>query len=474
MEQMLELMAAPFAACVVLVGIHAYLGMHVIQRKIIFVDLALAQIAALGATFGYLLGIGPHERGAYFFSLGFAIVGAALFAMTRMRHERIPQEAIIGIVYVVALASAILVADRAPEGAEHIKETLVGTILWVRWPTILKTAIIYGLVGLLHFALRARFLQISFHPERAYAESRYVRLWDFVFYVTFAFVITSSVAIAGVLVVFSFLVIPSVIATLFARTIAARLAVGWSVGILACLIGMVGSYRFDVPSGPSVVVSLGVALLLAGLLYSVLSAPKRRYALLKIFAGTVLIAGVLAGLSVFVTSGAFLHIAHEHEWEAPSPVEALPAERGQRREELTAACGEDADCLVRLVTAQPGWLREVASHLQSADPAEREWWIRLLEGVDDPGIRELLARSAADEPDLLLRIEILRRLAELQDRRGAAGALGLLEDDTPPLLRDEAYRLIVEFAGRDFGYDALASASENAEALDRMRVWLRD
>jgi len=256
MSEMLELMAAPFAACAILVGIHAYLGMHVIQRKIIFVDLALAQIAALGATFGFLLGIGPHERGAYFFSLGFAIVGAAIFSLTRMRHERIPQEAIIGIVYAVALAGAILVADRAPEGAEHIKETMVGTLLWVRWPTIIKTAVIYALVGVLHFALRERFLQISFNPDQAYAEGRWVRMWDFIFYVTFAFVITSSVAIAGVLVVFSFLVIPAVIATLFTRSIGGRLAVGWCVGIAACLIGMVASYRFDLPSGPSVVVSL--------------------------------------------------------------------------------------------------------------------------------------------------------------------------------------------------------------------------
>ena len=164
MRELIELMAAPFAACVVLVGIHAYLGMHVIQRKVIFVDLALAQIAALGATFGFLLGLSPHSQTAYVFSLVFAIIGAAIFAVTRMRHERIPQEAIIGITYAVALALAILVADRAPEGSEHIKETLTGTLLWVRWPTILKTAGIYALVGLLHVALRKPFFEISLHP----------------------------------------------------------------------------------------------------------------------------------------------------------------------------------------------------------------------------------------------------------------------------------------------------------------------
>jgi zinc/manganese transport system permease protein len=266
MGDLLELMAAPFAACVVLVGIHAYLGMHVIQRRVIFVDLALAQIAALGATFGFLLGVSPHGREAYFFSLGFAVVGAAVFAITRMRHEKIPQEAIIGIVYAVAMATAILVADRAPEGAEHIKETLVGTLLWVTWPTVFKTAVIYALVGGLHIALRKRFFQISFDPDQAWAEGRMVRLWDFVFYMTFAFVITSSVAIAGVLLVFSFLVIPAVIATLFAERISIRLAIGWSVGIAACLVGLVSSYRFDMPTGPTLVASLGIALILAALI----------------------------------------------------------------------------------------------------------------------------------------------------------------------------------------------------------------
>jgi len=472
MHQMLELMAAPFVACVVLVGIHAYLGMHVIQRKIIFVDLALAQIAAFGATFGFLLGIGPHEPGAYFFSLGFAIVGAAIFAMTRMRHERIPQEAIIGIVYAVAMAAAILVADRAPEGAEHIKETLVGTLLWVRWPVIAKTAAIYALVGLLHFVLRERFLQISFQPDQAYAERRYVRLWDFIFYVTFAFVITSSVAIAGVLMVFSFLVIPAVIATLFVTSIAARLAVGWSVGIAACLIGMVGSYRLDLPSGPSVVVSLGIALLLAALLYSVISAPRKRYALFKVLAGVLIVAGILAGFGVFFTSGTFLHIAHEHDWEQGAQAKPDLAADGRLREELTAACGAGTDCLAERLTATPGWPELAAAGLRRGAGEEREWWIALLAGTADGTALDLLAGAATDEPDPLLRLELARSLALAEDRRGVEIAVGLLRDETPPLVRDDADRLVVESAGREFGYDPFASESENREALASMRDWL--
>jgi len=472
MGQMLDLMAAPFAACVVLVGIHAYLGMHVIQRKIIFVDLALAQIAAFGATFGFLLGIGPHEPGAYFFSLGFAIAGAAIFAMTRMRHERIPQEAIIGIVYAVAMAAAILVADRAPEGAEHIKETLVGTLLWVSWPVIAKTAAIYALVGLLHFALRERFSQISFHPEKAYAERRYVRLWDFIFYLTFAFVITSSVAIAGVLVVFSFLVIPAVIATLFATSVAGRLAVGWSVGIAACLIGMVGSYRFDLPSGPAVVVSLGIALLLCGLLYYVISAPKKRYALLRVSAGTLIVVGVLAGFGVIFTSGAFLHIAHEHDWELPSVVEAGPAADDHLRRDLVGSCGEDPACIAESLRQAPGWQDAVAARLRLGGPAERGWWVDLLASTGDPAALDLLAGAAVSGADPLQRLELASRLGAAGDRRGVGIAAGLLRDDTPPLVRDDAIRFVSEVAGDDFGYDPFATEQDNAAALARIRDWL--
>jgi zinc/manganese transport system permease protein len=472
MEQMLKLMAAPFVACVVLVGIHAYLGMHVIQRKIIFVDLALAQIAAFGATFGFLLGIGPHEPGAYFFSLGFAIVGAAIFAMTRMRHERIPQEAIIGIVYAVAIAAAILVADRAPEGAEHIKETLVGTLLWVRWPVIAKTAAIYALVGLLHFVLRERFVQISFRPDRAFAERRYVRVWDFIFYVTFAFVITSSVAIAGVLVVFSFLVIPAVIATLFVTSIAGRLAVSWSVGIAACIIGMVGSYRFDLPSGPSVVVSMGIALLLAGLLYYVISAPKKRYALLKVLAGTLIFVGVMAGFGVFFTSGAFLHIAHEHDWEQQAAAEAEPSGEDGLRSQLLVECGDEPDCVVERLRQQPGWQDAVTARLRQGDAGEREWWVTLLGEMGDGSALDLLADAAASEPDPLLRLDLARRLGAADDRRGIEIAVGLLLDETPPLVRDDASRFVFETAGRDFGYDPFATERDNAAALARMREWL--
>jgi zinc/manganese transport system permease protein len=470
---LLELMAAPFAACAVLVGIHAYLGMHVIQRKVIFVDLALAQIAALGATFGFLIGVSPHGRGGYFFALGFAVLGAAVFALTRMRNERIPQEAIIGTVYAVALASAILVADRAPEGAEHIKESLVGAILWVTWPTVFKTAVIYAIVGALHIALRRRFLQISFHPEEAYAEGRRVRLWDFIFYITFAFVITSSVAIAGVLLVFAFLVIPAIIATLYATRISARLTIGWAVGIAACLIGLVASYRFDMPSGPAVVSCLGVALVLAGLLHYVVTARRKRSAALRVLAGLAAVAGLVAGVGVFVTSGTFLHIVHEHAWEdsAHPPSEPEHAHRDLGAELGHECHDDDSDCLATRLTGRTDWPELVSGMLFDEDPEVRESAVDILSHVDDRRRLDLLADAATAETDGLLRLKGLRLLAEAGDPRGLSLAVDTLDGDWPALVRDEAFQLLVERSGKRFGYDPFAPSGDNAEAIRKWRVW---
>jgi zinc/manganese transport system permease protein len=470
MSNLLELMAAPFAACVVLVGIHAYLGMHVIQRRVIFVDLALAQIAALGATFSFLLGMSPHGSGAYF-SLGFAVVGAAIFAITRMRHERIPQEAIIGIVYAVALATAVLVADRAPEGAEHIKETLVGTILWVTWPTVVKTAVIYALVGGLHIALRKRFFQISFHPDRAYAEGHWVRFWDFIFYITFAFVITSSVAMAGVLLVFSFLVIPAVIATLFAVRIGARLAVGWAVGIAACLIGLVASYRLDMPSGPTVVSSLGIALVLAGLLHYVVNAERRGHALLKASAGVAIVAGVVAAPVIFFTSGEFLHIAHEHEWERKAAPDPGTGSDGQWQE-VVAACHQDPACIAARLESHADWPAVAAAPLASEDAAVREIAVNALGQIDDSRARDLLANAAGGESDPLIRLAEAHALAGKGDPRGFDVALGILEQHAPLLVRDEAHQILVQAAGKDLGYDPGGSREQNSAALARWRDWV--
>ncbi len=264
MTQMLSFMAAPFAACLVLVGLHAYFGIHVIERRVLFVDLAVAQFAALGAVIGFAFGHHPGELGSTLSSLAFAVVAAAIFSLTRVRAEKLPQEAIIGITFVVASAVTILVADRAPEGAEHIKETLSGSLLWVTWPVVIKVLVIYALLGCFHWLLRDRFMLISTDPDEAYRRGWNVRWWDFLFYLSFGVMITFSVEIGGILMVFAFLVIPACIAILLHASMRTRMIVGWIAGIAGSAVGLVGSYYLDVPTGPAVVVVLGLMLIASG------------------------------------------------------------------------------------------------------------------------------------------------------------------------------------------------------------------
>jgi len=260
MNGMIELLLLPFVACLILTGIHCYLGIHIVSRGVIFVDLALAQVAALGSTAALLAGYELHSTEAYLIALGFTFVGAALFALGRVRDESVPQEAIIGIVYAVSSAAAILVLDKAPHGEEAIKDMLVGSILFVTWPQILKISVIYLAVGLLHFLLRKKFLLISMNPSLARESGLWIRFWDFIFYVNFGFVVTSSVRVAGVLLVFSYLVVPAVCAMFFVRGVTGRLLIGWGLGFVASVLGLCASAKWDLPTGASVVTVFGIIL----------------------------------------------------------------------------------------------------------------------------------------------------------------------------------------------------------------------
>jgi len=253
---------APFVASLILTGIHAYLGVHVVERGVIFVDLALAQIAALGATVAIVVGMDPHGRGSYWISLGFTFLGAAIFAFARTRRGHIPQEAFIGIAYSVASAMAILLMSKATGETEHLKDMLVGNILAVSWPEVRKTAILYALVGIFHYVFRKKFLLISMNHEKVDSLGISVRFWDFLFYASFGFVVTSSVAIAGVLLVFCYLIVPSVGAMLFADRIGPRLAIGWTMGTLVSALGCYLSVQLDTPTGATIVVTFGGVLVL--------------------------------------------------------------------------------------------------------------------------------------------------------------------------------------------------------------------
>jgi zinc/manganese transport system permease protein len=252
----------PFVASLILTGIHAYLGVHVVERGVIFVDLALAQIAALGATIAILLGMDPHGRGAYFLSLGFTFLGAGIFSLARTRRGHIPQEAFIGIAYAVASATAILAMSKATGETEHLKDMLVGNILAVSRAEVAKTALLYGGIGLFHYIFRKKFLLISTNLAQAEGSGMSIRLWDFLFYASFGFVVTSSVAIAGVLLVFCYLIVPSVGAMLFADRIGRRLAIGWTMGTLVSALGIYFSVLADLPTGATIVCTFGGVLIL--------------------------------------------------------------------------------------------------------------------------------------------------------------------------------------------------------------------
>jgi zinc/manganese transport system permease protein len=271
---MLDLLGVPFLACLTLTGIHAYLGLHVLARGVIFVDLALAQVAALGVTAAVLAGHPPGSRAAYAWALAFTAAGAALFALTRepaaAPRDRVPQEAIVGIVYAVAAAASVLVLDRVPQGGEQIKQLLVGSILGVTGDEVARVAALYAGIGALHWLCRRPFLALSRGLEPPGA-----RAWDFLFYVTFGVVVTSSVRMAGVLLVFSYLIVPAVVATRLARGFAARLAVGWTAGLAVSVAGLLASYHLDLPTGAAVVATFGAGLAAAAVVRAAVGLRRR-------------------------------------------------------------------------------------------------------------------------------------------------------------------------------------------------------
>jgi zinc/manganese transport system permease protein len=258
--ELLELLWVPFLMCLVLTGIHAYLGVHVLSREVVFVDIALAQIAALGATAAFLLGWEADTWESYAFGLTATLLGALVLALTRSRRRRVSQEAVIGVVYAVSSAAAVLLSDRAAHGAEQVRAMLVGNLLAVRGPEVVEVAALYAAVGVFHWLCRRPFFLISTDPDTAYREGWRVRLWDFLFYASFGVVVTSSVRIAGVLLVFSYLIVPALAGIMLGRTIPEKLLIGWGFGTLVSVIGMAASAGFDLPTGATVVCAFGLTL----------------------------------------------------------------------------------------------------------------------------------------------------------------------------------------------------------------------
>ena len=249
MLEAFRFLSAPFAMCLILAGIHCYLGLHVLARGVIFVDLSLAQVAAFGATLAILLGFDHHSSAAYFVSLSCTFIAADLFALARRFEKRFSQEAVIGITYALSSAAVVLVVDHMAHGAEHIKDVLVGQVLWVTWADVAKTAAIYSVVSVVHYVFRGPLLRASFSRDDQTSGR-----WDFLFYALFGVVITSSVSMAGVLQVFAYLIVPALLSTLFFTSIRARLLFGWALGFVLSFVAMALSYYWDLPAGAFIVV----------------------------------------------------------------------------------------------------------------------------------------------------------------------------------------------------------------------------
>lgn len=263
-------LSIPFLTCIVLAGIHCYLGIHVLKRGVIFVDLSLAQVAAFGTTFALLLGFDQESSTNYFISLSFTFLAALLFSLGRKLEKKIPQEALIGVVYALCSAAVILCIDRISHGTEHIKNVLVGQILFVSSSELMLVCLIYSLVAIVHYVFRSQFFAAS--------EGNLVKnqgLWDFIFYALFGVIITSSVKIVGVLQVFSYLIVPSIVSSWFTKSIKARLLLGWAFGAIMSFIGILWSYSSDLPTGAAIVVCFTITPILLVLVSNLLSTVKR-------------------------------------------------------------------------------------------------------------------------------------------------------------------------------------------------------
>jgi zinc/manganese transport system permease protein len=485
MAEFLGSMIYPFLVCLVLAGIHVYLGIHVITRKVIFVDLALAQIAALGVVYGVLLGYNLRENpwAIKGFSLAFAFVGAAIFSLTRMRRERVPQEAIIGITYAVSLAATILASAHLPHGADEVRELLSGSILWVRGDTILYTALLYAGIGAFHYVFRRRFLLISLDPEQAEAEGINIRLWDFLFYISFGVVVTNAVAIAGVLLVFSYLVIPAVVAVLFADRIGTRLIIGWGIGTLVSFAGVAISYAKDLPSGPTIVVGFAVVLIVAAVIHFIAYSTPRGSQVFKVLAGGIAVA-------LFISATVLLQKDEEHDLfdrvKSPIKNERLAALRilkddshlWEQSSSLVPDLLGDSEAEVRSATldlivlyGDDSHLAAVHARLMDPDDIVRESALRCVRSMESSSSVKPLLEAIAVEDDEYLKVEMAHALLEMGDPRGIPILIAMMDNSELRGVRKDAHEHLSVHAPVKFPFDANADADVNDREIEALHRW---
>ena len=463
MSNLLELqwMLLPFLACLVLSINHVYLGIHVISRKVIFVDLALAQIAALGATYATTLGYDPFGDSlkVSLFSLAFTFVGAGAFAIARMRKEKVPQEAFIGIIYAAATAASILILSKSATGGEELKHMLVGELLLVQPKSVLNMALLYASIGVFHIIFRKKFLAISMDPEAAEAAGINVRFWDVLFYMSFGVVITKSVAVVGVLLVFSYLVVPAVVAQMWSSSISGRLFLGWGVAILASTAGIVWSFYSDYPTGPAVVVMLTFSLVLSSIIYYLRYSASRVQAAFQISAMATFLVLFFFGLSYFKKI--------ESTQTRKAPVDLL---LGELKEEDQT---HQLDAVQHLGEMHDGRIVPALTEFLKGASSEQlvEATIEALAKQKDPRAILALREAAKKDYDEFMKLSIANAQLKVGDSQGFQTLIKILETEEGGFARQQASESLEEQSGEKFGYNAEKSVAENAEALRKIRAW---
>jgi zinc/manganese transport system permease protein len=259
----------PFAACVLLILIHAYFGIHILERGIIFVDLSLAQFVGVGIALSFFFGYEGDGIQRYVFSIVFAVLGAVILAFSRRIAKYTNIEAFIGVLYIFSLGASILILDRSPHGFEEFKSILNGNIIWVEPQSVLHTFILYFIISIPHIIYRKRFLELSRNGDGGF-------LWEFIFFLSFAIVLVKSVQMAGILQVFAFLIIPALIGRLFTKEPFRVLIAGWLLGLVSSAFGIVASYKWDLPVAPIIVASLSILFFLVLLIMGVFRKKKSR------------------------------------------------------------------------------------------------------------------------------------------------------------------------------------------------------
>lgn len=480
----------PSAAAGVLISIHTYLGLHVISRKVLFVDLALAQIAALGSTVTALYGYEMDDAVTYYVSLLFAIVGAWVFSVTRTRDDRVPQEAIIGLSFAIASAGSVLLSAKNPHGAEHLQHILSGSILSVSaqdGAMVKRAAALYAVIGAVHWALRRRFLLISTDPEAAAREGMHVRGWDFLFYVTFALVITMSVHIAGVLLVFCLLIAPAVCGALLADRFALRLLIGWGTSVVAAAGGLALSGYADWPPAPCIICVYAALLIGSGVGVHVLRASRPWLTAGKVAGAGAALAAVGFGLVGFL----------ESDWARSLNGPEGPEHAGQGRVEDTHTHGPPEHALggtvgdllqslwdehenVRAKAAEdlgrlkdPAVVPELVKALKDPSDAVKEKAAEALGALGKPDAAPALD-AVLDVPgeDAWVALRVAEALCRCGGTKGMSVLLRLAAEGDAKRVRAEALAVALAFAGRPAIKDP--ASAEAQTALKDAVAWWKD